>query len=260
VLVLGRIDDEDAVYLNGKLLGKNGTFPPYPETAYDRLRKYPIPDGYLNENGENVIAIRVYDSEADGGIVAGPIGLFYDSDTELLNVNLTGKWRINEGDNKEWRNPAFNDSNWKRILVPSAWEGSALGEYDGYAWYRVHFRIPDNFKPGNDLYLMLGKIDDVDDVYLNGKYVGSVYDIKRRRDWGDGWEWNVQRAYRIQGSLLKPGELNVLAIRVYDGQGAGGIYEGPVGFMTEKNYHLYKDKHHNEGTFWDFLFYKVFED
>ena len=259
ILVLGRIDDADAVYLNGKLLGKNGIFPPYPETAYDRVRKYPIPDGMLNENGENVIAIRVYDSQLDGGIVHGPVGIFYDSDTEFLNLNLTGKWRIHEGDDKEWRNTDFNDSDWKRILVPSAWENTALSEYDGYAWYRVHFRVPENF-PAKDLYLTLGKIDDVDDVYLNGKYVGSVYDLKRRHDWGEGWEYSIRRLYKIDGSLLKPGQLNTLAVRVYDGQGVGGIYEGPVGFMSESNYHRYKDKHRNEGSFWDFLFYRVFED
>ena len=32
---------------------------------------------------------------------------------------------------------------------------------------------------------------------------------------------------------------NTLAIRVYDGQGSGGIYEGPVGIMSTENYREY---------------------
>jgi hypothetical protein len=259
ILMLGRIDDADAVYLNGKLLARSGDFPPYPETAYDRTRRYVIPDGLLKEDAENVIAVRVYDGQQDGGIVDGPVGLFYDADVEFMNLNLTGKWKIHAGDNKEWKEPGFNDNDWKRIQVPSEWETGPLHNYDGYAWYRVNFRVPANFT-GSTLYLSLGKIDDVDDVYLNGKYIGSVYDIRtNHRHWGDGWEWNVRRVYKISGSWLKPGEINNIAVRVYDGQGAGGIYQGPVGIMSPENYRRFKDKHPDDDSFWYYIFRDFYE-
>jgi hypothetical protein len=259
ILVLGRIDDADAVYLNGKLLAGSGSFPPNPVSAYDRTRKYSIPGGLLKEDAENVIAIRVYDSQLEGGIVSGPVGLFYDGDTELLNLNLTGRWKIHKGDNREWKEPGLDDNDWKRIQVPSEWENGPLPNYDGYAWYRVNFRVPANFMSG-PLYLSLGKIDDVDDVYLNGKYIGSVYDLKRNSEFrGEGWEWNVRRLYKINSSWLKPGETNTLAIRVYDGQGAGGIYEGPVGIMSPDNYRRFRDRHRNDESFWNFFFNEIFD-
>ena len=87
-LMLGRIDDADEVYLTGKMLGKSGSFPPNFETAYNRTRKYTIPAGYLKENAENSIAIRVYDSYLEGGIVDGPTGLYFDADNELLSLKL----------------------------------------------------------------------------------------------------------------------------------------------------------------------------
>jgi sialate O-acetylesterase len=259
-LMLGRIDDADVVYLNGKVIGRNGSLPPNSVTAYDKVRKYAIPAGILKENAENFIAVRVYDSQLEGGIVHGPIGIYYDADTEFLNLNLTGRWKIHTGDNKEWRAADFADNDWKRIQVPSAWENEALNEYDGYAWYRVKFRVPAQFSL-DGMYLSLGKIDDVDDVYLNGKYIGSVYDLKKDGDYRrSGWEYNARRLYKIDEAWLKKGELNTLAIRVYDGQGVGGIYEGPIGIMSSENYRRYKKKHYTNQSFWDFIFDSFYID
>jgi sialate O-acetylesterase len=259
-LLLGRIDDIDVVYLNGKVLGQSGSFPPTLIETPDRKRKYAIPAGFLKENGENVIAVRVYDSHGEGGIIGNPVGIYYDADTQLLNLNLTGRWKIHAGDNKEWKAAVYDDKDWKRIQVPSIWENEALPEYDGYAWYRVNFRVPSDFMKG-DIYLTLGKIDDVDDVYLNGKYIGGVYDLKRDGEYRrSGMEYNARRIYKIDGSSLKRGELNTLAVRVYDGQGEGGIYEGPVGIMSSENYRKYKNKHYTSGSFWDFIFDEIFID
>jgi len=253
-LVLGNIDDVDIVYLNGKVLGSNGSFPPDVVTAYGNRRKYSIPAGYLNESGENVIAVRVYDSQMDGGIVNGPIGIYYDYETSMLSLNFTGRWKIHAGDNKEWRLRDYDDKNWKRIHVPAAWENEVLNNYDGYAWYRVNFRVPDDYN-SNDIYLCLGKIDDIDEVYLNGKLVGTVYDLRRDREyWGRGSEYNARRIYKIDSDLLTRGGSNTLAVRVYDKGGIGGIYEGPVGIMTAENYRKYRNNHYKSQTLWQFIY------
>ncbi len=252
-LMLGRIDDADAVYLNGKLLGRSGNFPPDYVTAYNKTRKYIIPAGYLKENG-NVIAVRVYDAYMEGGIVDGPIGLFYDEDVAFLNLNLTGRWKIHAGDNKDWKAADYDDNNWKRIQVPSEWENEVLPDYDGYAWYRVNFRVPQQFIKG-DLYLSLGKVDDLDYVYLNGRYIGSVYDLSKDGEYRrTGWEYNARRIYKIPAGLLNQGQINTLAVRVYDGQGAGGIYEGPIGIMSSDNMKKYRNKHYTNKSFWDFIY------
>ncbi len=257
-LLLGRIDDADEVYLNGRLLGKSGHFPPKYISTYDRTRKYVIPEGYLLKNTRNVIAVRVYDSYQEGGMVSGSTGIYYDADVKLLDVNLNGRWKIHTGDDKAWSEPGFSDAKWKRVYVPASWESQGLDDYDGYAWYRVNFRLPANLS-NDDLYLVLGKIDDVDEVYLNGKYIGGVYDLKKDGEYRkSGWEYNARRIYKIKDGLLKRDGINTLAVRVYDSHQTGGIYEGPVGIMAESNMKKYRSKHYKSQSFWDFIFDEVF--
>ena len=260
-LLMGRIDDVDVIYLNGTEIGHSGKLPPDFETAYDRDRKYIIPADLLKKNEENVISVKVYDSFLSGGITDGPTGIYVDEDNNLLDLNLSGKWKFHTGNDKSWKSVNFNDNDWTTIKVPSVWENQGYDDYDGYAWYRLEFNLPQNFS-GSDLYLCLGKIDDVDDVYLNGEFVGTVYDLKRNTfSRGSGWEWNTPRIYKIREGLLKRNGSNLIAIRVYDGQGLGGIYEGPIGIMSSENGRRYKNKHHNDtgySSFWEYMYDKIF--
>jgi hypothetical protein len=258
-LILGRIDDVDQVFLNGKEIGKSGKFPPEFKTAYDRTRRYIIPMEYLNANGNNVISVRVYDSYQDGGITDGPVGLFIDEDNELLNLDLSGKWKFQTGNDRAWRSTDFNDESWNSISVPSAWENQGYEDYDGYAWYRLQFKLPSDFITG-DLYLSMGKIDDIDDVYLNGELIGNVYDLKKSfYSRGDGWQYNMRRIYKIKEGLLNRNGVNTIAVKVYDGQGLGGIYEGPIGIMSAENYRRYKNNHHTEDrSFWEYMYDRFF--
>jgi hypothetical protein len=262
-LILGRIDDVDEVYLNGKEIGKTGKFPPDYKSAYDKNRKYFIPTDLINANGDNVISVKVYDSYQEGGIVEGPTGIYIDEDNELLSLNLSGKWKFRTGDNKGWRFADYNDEGWSSIGVPSVWENQGYEDYDGYGWYRLKFSLPKNLTTG-ELYLSLGKIDDIDDVYLNGEHIGTVNDVRREFGYrNSGGEYNVRRIYKIREGLLSRDGSNIIAVRVYDEQGVGGIYEGPVGIMSADNARRYKNRHHNDynnryNSFWDYMFNKFF--
>ena len=261
-LLLGRIDDADVVYLNGKEIGESGKFPPDFKTAYDRDRKYIVPADLLKADGENVISVKVYDAYLSGGITDGPTGIYIDEDNELLDLNLSGKWKFHTGSDKTWKSVDFNDNDWPAINVPSVWENQGYEDYDGYAWYRLEFKLPQNFSSG-ELYLSLGKIDDIDDVYLNGQYVGNVYDLKKASYYrSSGWEYDARRIYKIKEGLLNRNGANTIAVRVYDGQGLGGIYEGPIGIMSAENSRKYINKHHNDlqryGSFWEYMYNKLF--
>ena len=61
-LNLGYIDDADEVFINGQQIGASGQFPPNFQTAYEARRIYYIPIEHLDVNGENTIAVRVYDT------------------------------------------------------------------------------------------------------------------------------------------------------------------------------------------------------
>lgn len=253
-LYMGYIDDVDEVYLNGELIGKSGAFPPNFSTAYDAERSYPIPNKYLRTDRKNVIAVRVYDSQLSGGILRGDIGVYAYTDGMNLDLNLEGEWKFKVGDEPEWADKNFDDSNWKSIFVPGTWETRGWVDYDGMAWYRLKFFIPKDFK-SEKMVLVLGKIDDVDEAFLNGSKIGStgdIYSARKYRNFGE--EWSQFRGYYIPAGLLKPGQENTIAVRVYDGYLNGGIYEGPIGLVDQDNYREYWKNRKKKLNIWDLIF------
>ena len=88
------------------------------------------------------------------------------------------------------------------------------------------------------------KIDDQDEVYINGRYIGTQKNlIENNLD--DNSRYNKLRVYYLDGDIFLPDKPNQIAVRVYDSGGEGGIYEGPVGIMEQKafvEYWRYKGK------------------
>jgi len=135
-------------------------------------------------------------------------------------------WKFNTGDSSQWALPTYNDQNWKPISVYHNWEAQGYPNYDGFGWYRLRVVIPSSIKEKSylkdSLRLDLGIIDDNDEVYLNGKliaeYGGKGGSIKTSQ-YGP-------RSYTIAANnpaILWDKE-NVLAIRIFDTGGVGGIY------------------------------------
>jgi sialate O-acetylesterase len=239
-LSLGYIDDCDEVYMNGHLVGLSGSFPPNYHSEYNAIRMYPCPEEFINFNGENILAVRVYDNEFEGGITAGDIAV---KTIEILktDINLEGHWKFMIGDSSSYKNIILPDKNWENIYVPGYWEPQGHNDYDGFAWYRKSFVIPDNLK-NKKLVFFGGKIDDLDQIYLNGVLIGSTGDMGK--DYGNSFtskpvfdqEWTKFRAYTIPDSLLFQNKTNIVAVRVYDGFLNGGMYQGPVGLITQDKY------------------------
>ena len=236
---LGRIDDADETYLNGQLIGTMGTMPPEYSTAYDSYRRYPIAYGLLRPNEDNVIAVRVYDNGGVGGIVDGRIGIYENRYSVDPDLRFPGVWKFKTGDNLDWKAEAFDDSDWKTVRVPAYWETQGYKDYDGYAWYRTKFVVPSDFSD-EDLIALLGKIDDYDEVYLNGERIGHTgYMPTRPVHRTESDEYSQSRAYMIPSGVLHIGGNNVIAVRVYDCWQGGGIYEGPLGIVTRDHYAKY---------------------
>ncbi|WNJ20182.1 hypothetical protein [Pontibacter sp. G13] len=234
ILELGRIDDVDQVFLNGVEIGATGNFPPRYQTAYDQHRRYQISPSLWKESG-NVLAIRVFDAEQEGGIMEGDIRMYPDPSLKVLPVDLAGRWKFTPGDSPQYREVEWDDSGWNDIQVPGIWEAQGFGGYDGIAWYRKAFPMP-NVEQKEGWQLVLGKIDDLDEVYFNGQMIGT----------SGGWEslteidpgkWQEIRSYPIPAELIKEGE-NVVAVRVFDLSGEGGIFEGEVGLIQGNRSHI----------------------
>ncbi len=236
-LQLGAIDDVDQTYLNGKLIGATGSFPPKYQSAYSIYRNYPIESKYFNKYGDNVIAVRVFDSELGGGIAKGTVGIYYMPNELITELNLEGEWKFKTGDNKAWKDNNINDKDWTSLIVPGYWENQGFKGYDGYAWYRKTFKAPENLS-GKKLVLMMGKIDDLDEVYVNGQLVGSTGTMHDKPELNsiNKREYDQFRGYYLPAGLIKINEDNVVAVRVYDGWRYGGICQGPIGLISQEKY------------------------
>ena len=232
-LELGKIDDVDEVYFNGTLIGTTGGFPHDYFSAYNYPRRYHLPSELINKGGKNVIAVRVYDEGGAGGITGPNVGIFNYINFSENSIHLFGKWKFNMSDNPKWAAEDLDDSTWEDIIVPASWESQGFDKYDGFAWYRKKFKLPADYKT-DDLLILMGKIDDMDQVFINGKLVGHTGNMERR--WANNDEYDKYRTYSVPDGLLKPGQDNVVAVRVYDQTGAGGIYEGPVTLLPQKEY------------------------
>ncbi|GIF41504.1 hypothetical protein Axi01nite_58150 [Actinoplanes xinjiangensis] len=76
VAALGKIDDADQAFLNGREIGRTGGFPPTFDSTWEVPREYYPADGLLRWGATNVIAVRVYDGTGGGGFHQGPVGLY----------------------------------------------------------------------------------------------------------------------------------------------------------------------------------------
>ena len=119
----------------------------------------------------------------------------------------------------------YKENGWKSIEVPGIWEKSILPAYNGIAWYRVHFNISDKDLikwEGKKIGIVMGAIDDADVTYLNGVKIGEMGKFPPNKKTA----WDKPRVYKIDKELLQ--DNNVLAVRVCDWTGSGGIWQPPI--------------------------------
>ena len=110
-----------------------------------------------------------------------------------------------------WAAPDFSDDAWTEIRTPSLWEAAGYEGMDGVAWYRTSFLLTAE-ETRQPVRLSLGAIDDSDITWVNGVEVGRTE-----------LRYAEPRTYTIPASALRAGR-NVIAVRVEDGGGGGGIY------------------------------------
>ena len=120
--------------------------------------------------------------------------------------NFNADWRVLVGDPAGAQAADFDDSQWKRVTTPYAWnEDSAfrVSIHDlptGIAWYRKHFRLPGSSR-GKKIFLDFDGIRQAGEVYLNGKWIG------RHEDGVMAFGFDIT-------DLVKPApQENVLAVR-----------------------------------------------
>ena len=169
------------------------------------------------------------------GCLAGLLLIIFSSNVRARQLRLTidDGWVMKTGDSAAWAEPGYDDAQWKDVAVGTYWEQAGFAEYDGYAWYRVRLAVPTGWKRDGAaeadksdafLVLSLGPVDDADVTYFNGVKIGKTGSFPPKF----AGDHTVPRNYRIPAKLIRWGKSNVIAVRVYDHTGPGGIYKRPV--------------------------------
>jgi sialate O-acetylesterase len=111
----------------------------------------------------------------------------------------------------QWKEPTFDDSQWKAMRVPGHWEQQSLPTLDGVVWFRKTITLTAD-QAAQNANLELAMIDDSDETFVNGRKVGETKN-----------KWNEKRRYSIPPGVLKEGK-NLIAVRVEDYGWGGGIH------------------------------------
>lgn len=119
-----------------------------------------------------------------------------------------------------WADPALADDSWAMIQTPALWESAGYDGMDGIAWYRTAFTLTAD-EAQQPVRLSLGPIDDSDITWVNGIEVGRTTQ-----------RYAEARLYAVPTSALRAGK-NVIAVRVEDTGGGGGIYGSPASLYVE---------------------------
>jgi hypothetical protein len=143
----------------------------------------------------------------------------------------------NEGINKEWNSEKYDDSKWFDISVEGTWEQQPIGkqweqqhsnQYDGFGWYRNQFIITSDKKTQKAI-LAFGAVDEACKVWVNGQLVlDRPFPYKGNSDsWQEAFDVDITECVRFD-------QPNILAVRVEDTSGAGGIWR-PVKLVISEH-------------------------
>ena len=121
-------------------------------------------------------------------------------------ISLNGNWEIvfdhnNEGAQSMWhQDKIFQKIDHKRIIeVPSSWE-LIEKDYEGVAFYRYNFDVPENWE-GKIIRLQFDAVNYLSEIWLNDEVVGY------HEGGFTPFEFRVDK-------LIKAGTENVLILRV----------------------------------------------
>ncbi len=118
---------------------------------------------------------------------------------------------------EKWYDASYVPKEWRTIAIPGYWEDQGVKDLDGAVWYRKEIDVPASVThvPAK---VLLGRIVDADELYINGIKIGST-----------GYMY-PQRRYAVPANVLKTGK-NLFVIHVTNNFGKGG-------FVPDKPYQL----------------------
>jgi hypothetical protein len=179
-------------------------------------------------------------------------------------LNFNSGWKLKVGDATGAEAPGFDDSSWRSVTTPHAWNEDDAFRKDirdlstGVAWYRKRFRLPSG-SAGRKIFLEFEGIRHGGEFYLNGKLIGrhengvmafgfditdaalaapqenvlaaridNAWDYKEKAT-GSAYQWNDRNFYANYGGINKNVYLHVAdrlyqTLPLYSNLGTTGVY------------------------------------
>ena len=139
------------------------------------------------------------------------------------NLDLSPSWKFKTdpsdvGVKEKWFGFDKKVDDWATIQGGKPWEEQGFPGYDGLGWYRQIISPPVNMPFGN-LYLIIGGVDDEYDLFINDSLI-THFGSK-------GNSTHNTSTYTEVSGLIRRGENNVIALRVNDWKGNGGLVLPP---------------------------------
>jgi sialate O-acetylesterase len=122
-------------------------------------------------------------------------------------------------DASAWSAAGDIDTDWPTLKAPGVWEGQGLADVDGIVWLRRKVELSAAQAAGS-AQLHLAKVDDCDEVWVNGQKVDGQCG------------YDQPRAYALPVGVLRAGA-NWIAVRVTDNGGGGGFHGDAAGLRLD---------------------------
>jgi hypothetical protein len=210
--------------------------------AVEQARRGYLASGNLPDYQAALATLDDFRRALEGESVIGPGILRYleasNWDRSLLTAlkqpgeRLPGPWRFQfdpakQGEGLGWQRPDTADQDWPEIDISSPWEQQPPGKqweqehgqgYNGLAWYRTRFSLKPA-RPGERVSLLFGAVDEACVIWINGQSaLTRVFAAATDpNSWQEAFEVDVTPWVRYD-------QPNLLAVRVEDNAGAGGIW------------------------------------
>ncbi len=131
-------------------------------------------------------------------------------------IDLTGKWKIHEGWEKEWINPDFNDDDWNYIKLPGDYYNQ--GFRNKLSVFRKKIILKDKMT-GKDLFLIIGgTMGSTGNVYYNGYKIGDIGENingKKTQGTGELYGFFINKEAFVHRQNMNNKYENVIAIEFY---------------------------------------------
>lgn len=164
------------------------------------------PDALASAGGyeEGLALLRQYAD--DPGAAQKTFGERWESEWhEAVSDTAEVPWQPSTG--AEWPSAPEGLGDWK------SWDVPGFSGFNGAVWFRATVALTAE-QAERDAVLSLGRIDAVDQTWINGEVVGNTFG------------WGTPRTYTIPARHLQPGE-NVVVVNVLNTYGQGGMLPAP---------------------------------